>query len=83
MRHPPLMILDDRVRKIERELGELAERLELLEAVHKAEVHDRMTFPRTHKGHHVVGKIPIWGTGRSLIVFRTRSNTYDLDIVDD
>jgi hypothetical protein len=31
----------------------------------------------------VVGKIPLWGSGRSLIVFKTGSDRFDLDVVED
>jgi hypothetical protein len=73
--------LENRVAHIESQLRELSERLRRLEALREREICEKAEIPVFHRGHPVIGRLPIWGSGRSLIVMKTGPDTFELDIV--
>jgi hypothetical protein len=79
----PLPALTAKLQQLEGEVRALSRRVAYLESTRADELRDRITFPVVHNGQQVVGKIPMWGTGRSIVVMKTSRGTFDLDVIDD
>lgn len=75
------MTLETRVAQIEEQIRQLGERLARLEALREREILEKAEVPAFHRGKQVIGKIPIWGSGRSLIVMKTGPESFELDVV--
>lgn len=78
--HSKLDEFERRIAEIERQLAEVSRAVASLSAWQKFEVEEQAGTPRIHKGNRVIGRIPIWGSGRYLLVLRTPKDRFELDI---
>jgi len=70
-----------RVDQLERRMDEISRVIEILSSWHKFELEERRGGPAIHAGKRVIGRIPIWGSGRYLLVLKTLNDKFKLDIV--
>jgi hypothetical protein len=69
------------VETLQRQLRDLSARLTYLEAARAAEQHEKTDYPLFHEGHTVVGKIPLFGSGYAVLVLKTATGTFQLEMV--
>ena len=72
---------EQRIGQLERRMDEMSRALEILSSWHKFELKERSGGPEVHDGKRVIGRIPIWGSGRYLLVLKTPKDRFELDIV--
>lgn len=73
--------LEERLARVETLVEELSVRLRRLEGWRDFEIRERSSGPEHHQGHQVIGRIPLWASGRYLLALKTERGTFDLDIV--
>ena len=77
-------MLDDferRIARLEQRLDKMSKAVENLSAWRKFELDERSGAPHMHAGKMVIGRIPIWGSGRYLLVLKTPKGSFELDII--
>jgi hypothetical protein len=73
--------LEQRLGRLERRMDEMSRDLEVLSNWHKFELRERSGGPEAHDGKRVIGRIPIWGSGRYILVLKTPKDKFELDII--
>lgn len=75
-----MQTIDQRLARLEQVVEELSGRIRKLETWRDFEIRERAEAPSSYKGQKVIGRIPIWGSGRYLLVLKTPRDKFGLEI---
>lgn len=79
--HSKLDDFERHIGQLEQRVGEIARAVETLSGWRKFEMEERSGAPDMHNGKRVIGRIPIWGSGRYLLVLKSQEDSFDIDII--